>query len=350
MFCSKCGSQIPDDSLFCNSCGHQINAAHPSSANEEKTRKKEKRKKKINKLAIIIPSSAVLCIALILSTIFVFIPLIECSIARNQALTLIEEGNYIEAHNVLYNVEENIGFDNELYDTCYVKGTEKLLEEGKIIEALSFFEKYHYSHNYGLYDISNIIQNIAINDQEEIFNGVVEALNYEQPAYIDSRNTAKVLSQILSRIPDAHQDVGKLRIFLDDISSFTYNLGTDEEGPYVLENQELLKSLWKYGRVRKMAADNAESFFVGGRWIAEDNITYIEFLKYGNAETVYWKNLNVPDVDYRYYDIENMTLIYCNAGDTKVCDVFKFEFDNENPTILKVYCYADGKTVTLHRD
>ena len=126
------------------------------------------------------------------------------------------------------------------------------------------------------------------------------------------------------------------------------NLGGHYE-KYIHKNRDLIESLWKYKTVRKFAIDAIDAFLCGV-WENADGSTYLTF-EYNddNSHTYTCRNLSVPEVEHRYYDIVGTTMIFCNEGDSKVCDVFKFEFDETDPNKLTVYCYEDGKTVILHR-
>lgn len=345
MFCSKCGKELPDDSVFCNACGHQINETTKSEPAVEEKPKKEKKpvNKKALKWTAFIFGGVVLATVLIWLTIAIVIPTIKW----NSAIAKMEKGDYIEAFETLNNIDYIIiGYNHSLEIECREKAFEQLLEQEKYEEAVDFALNYFYYDNV----YNKLPEKIPNKGQESLYNALASVI--DQKDFLTSGNS-EIVSYMLSALPNDYKDVGKLKIFCDDISNY---FGYNEE-KYIANDRSFIAALWKYDSVRQLVANNIDAY-LPGIWETADKSAHLHFydhvketedgVKYYSYRFEYY-NLNVPNVESRYYDIVDMTLIYCNEGNSKVCDVFKFEFDENDPWKLTVYCYADGKTVTLYK-
>ena len=135
MFCRKCGKEMADDSLFCPACG-QSTATEPVQVVVEKTesvevkveeKQKEERKpvnKKAIKLTAFISGGAVLTTAIVLATIFVFVPMAK----YNAALALMDEGKYEEALEKLQGMTDYIFYNTSVEYECCEKAIEQLVD------------------------------------------------------------------------------------------------------------------------------------------------------------------------------------------------------------------------------
>lgn len=341
MFCSKCGKELPDDSIFCNVCGQQIKEVTKleSAVKEKSKREKKPINKKVVKAVIIIFISMILIAAMVWAAIFVLVPMTK----YNNALDVMEEGNYVEAYKVLWDLRGCPGFDYEVYYDCFSSAICQLIEEDKIEDAFEFCDTYY---NYNGIDF----EKLSAESYEKYYNGIVKILNREDfLEKIKNGGCIEFICGLLKRIPITYNDVDHLRVFCDDLHTLAEDYYYNNGYKYVLENRDILKSLWRYTAIRQLATKNAKAFLIGREWKSIDGSQFLEFDLSDDGSSFYKTNLNTPSVESRYYEIENMVLYFCNAGNAKVCDVFRFEFDDTDPSILNVYCYADGKTITLFR-
>ena len=380
MFCRKCGKEIADDSLFCPACG-QSTATEPVQVVVKAEEKPKKERKPVNKKAIkltaFISGGAVLATAIVLAVIFVFVPMAK----YNAALALMDEGKYEEALEKFQGMTDYIFYNSSVEYECCEKAIEQLvdnenyerafelaiyndmydLREQLALDTVNYFittcqaEKamqFCYDNAwYDSYDYLNISDKLPSQidkkDREKLYTSIVNVMNGKEFVKKGKEGcSASVLSYMLSALPNDYKDAGKLKLFCDDIMD---NFG-DHYEKYIHKNRDLIESLWKYKSVRQFAIDEIDAFLCGV-WETADGSTYLSFeYNNDNTHTYACQNLSVPQVAHRYYDIVGMTMIYCNEGDSKVCDVFKFEFSETDPNQLTVYCYEDGKTVILNRN
>ena len=323
MFCSKCGKELPDDSVFCNACGHQIIETTKSEPIVKKKPKKEKKPANKNtvKAVIIISVSVVLIAAIVLASIFIFVPMAK----YNDALGIMEEGNYTDAYEALRNMQTYSGFDNEVFTECYWNAVCQLVKEDKISEAFDFCSTYEPP---SVIDMKETLTKLPAENYEKYYNGIVEILNREDFFEKLDRTSIEFVCGMLEQIPITYRDVDRLRIFCDDLHAMKTDPNyyyDNVEYKYVLNNRDTLRSLWQYNAVRQLATQNAKAFLIGGRWQSIDGNQFLEFNLSDDGSSSYWTNLEIPNVEHRYYEIENMVLYFCNEGNAKVCDAFRFE-------------------------
>lgn len=369
MFCSNCGKQLEDGSKFCPSCGSQISSEPDKpirtvqiSANTAKPTTTAKEKKPINKkaikLAAFISGGVVLLTAIILLTVLVIVPAIKW----NSAVSLMDDGNYVGAFEAFSKQMTEDKYDSEktMIDLCYAKAVNQLLQDGKVAEAYDFHMTYHYND---YIDFNVDTDKPTISDTETFYNEVIKLLNTKNIFEDYSRGGYFVIAHMLSFIPNNYEDAEILRYFFDDVSALL-KCGA---APailinYIVENPGIIKSLVHYYAIRKLAEENIEAYLSIGFWSSDDDSSYIYFSpeiyypvidddsQWAYKFTFNSKGLETPDVLHKYYTIDGMTLIYTNDNDSKVCDVFRFKLDEENPNILYVYCFANDKTVTLYNE
>ena len=122
------------------------------------------------------------------------------------------------------------------------------------------------------------------------------------------------------------------------------------------ENRDLIFNLWEYEFLRNFATnDYTIKRFLNDVWTTDttDNIPFddpirLEFLYDDDTLTFSWIGLNAPDIEHRYWDIVDRTIVFTN-GDEPLCNVFLLSLDTDNPNRMTVYCYKDGKSYTFYR-
>ena len=369
MFCSNCGKQLEDGSKFCPSCGKQlvedvkspvIDDAHIEATTPTTTTATDKKEagqkwkslftKKNLTIAGIIAGALVLIAGIILLTIFVFVP----SAKWNKAVNLMEEGKYSEAYIAM---QGNI-HDYSTAEECYKLAIHQFIIDGNIIEAHDFIYNYRLLYSFEATSFAELGAPSEY-DSVKLFEGIIAYLNQDDVDLTDHIGYLydDFLSFLFSLVPQSvSEDAGKLRIFIDDIKAMDRQYASSECFDYIINNRSIIEYLWKYKAVRNLVEQEMEAFLIDTRW--ESGYTYIEFRReqdytlngkpHYTATEMLTANISMPDVEHRYFEIKDMILYFCNANDSKICDVFRFELDESSPDILHVYCYEDGETVTLY--
>ena len=131
MFCPKCGKELPDDSVFCNACGHQINEATKSEPVVKEKNKKEKKpvNKKAVKTAAIIFGAVIGIVAILCIVFLVIIP----SLAHSKAEKLYNDNQYVEAYQAYidaYRKPMNGNVDEEEITNCGFAVIDEYIKNG----------------------------------------------------------------------------------------------------------------------------------------------------------------------------------------------------------------------------
>ena len=337
---------------------------------------------------MIISCAVVLVAAIVYVTIFFIIPKTK----YDKAVKKMNQGNYVEALYELQYMYGYVFFDENVYEECAEKAVNKLMEEEKYEEAVNLIldfnfleikknvvsqllEKGEINGAISIYeqiyweDVENeIFETFSIDSsigEKQMFEAVSEyldglvlsteteggyLLNIVRGGYdIESEKKLEFISKLLMEFPTSNKDAWKLKMLCDGLTSY-------EVPQFIYDNRGLLESFWHYGMVRRVASDAMEEFLIG-EWISSDDSScflYLEastYSRWSSIDSYTSIGLPTPNVPHKSFgfDNANRTLIFTNDGDTKVCDVFKFELDEQDPSKLHVYCYENGETITLTR-
>ena len=176
MFCSKCGKELPDDSVFCSACGHQIvevMKTEPVAKEKPKKEKKPVNKKVVKTVAII--SGAVIGIAAILCIVFlVIIP----SLAHSKAEELYTNGQYAEAYQAYFEASQKpmAGFvTEEEFTNCGLAAIDAFIQNGDAEGAFEFVHQYSMqSGSTGGWMISHIVYQLNDRNPDIITDDAVQ--------------------------------------------------------------------------------------------------------------------------------------------------------------------------------
>lgn len=319
------------------------------------------RKKKDTRLKILVIS---ILLVVFFSAIFSY-TYIYPTVIENRAEALIEQKKYDEA-SALYLKH---GFFTDSRE-CYVRKINDLILAGDACGLYDFglmFVKnmdtqYENVIWYILDEKAPLLKDADV--QEKVYFAVANMLNSDEYAgYIlsddaygnwDSRCLIGYVEYILTALPDKYNDVS-------EISNFCSYLMPPHNGlnECILENQYLISKIWKYKTMRNLLlSDRFIDLILNDEWTSQSGDSVISFTSekktyegsggYYYSTNSWCKNLSVPDVPHKYYNIIDKTYIFLDENSNKVCNVFKFRFcDDFNK--IDVYCYEDQKTVTLYR-
>lgn len=311
-------------------------------------------RKKLKRILIVI-SLCILATAIILTTIFVIIP----SMKYNKACELYEQGKYTEAR---------VAFEQIDYSDSKFKRLDCLREEiyntaikvGDYERAFTLLnEKASEWDSFDARVVSGMPSlNLEPNDYENFYNDICNILEqhtdyeYWDDYWYSGCYNSHLMYYLLSNLPLEYKNVSSLVMLFTDFKSG--NIHPIED--YMKENRDLIFNLWEYEFVRNFATnDYTIKRFLNDVWTTDttDNIPFddpirLEFLYDDDALTFSWVGLNAPDIEHRYWDIVDRTIVFTN-GDEPLCNVFLLSLNTENPNRITVYCYKDGKSYTFYR-
>lgn len=171
--------------------------------------------------------------------------------------------------------------------------------------------------------------------------------DYWDDSWFGTTNS-KALHLLLQSIPSAYEDAGRLQEFFGALIPAG---GVHPVAEYVASHHDLINDLWKYSVVRDFATmDETILSYMQGWWYDQTGEQYIRFYENGNDGYYFQASgLSDPSVEHSYYEVVDKTVVYLDADSRKVCDAYRFNFDESDPDVVWVYCFENGQTVLLYR-
>lgn len=325
---------------------------------------KAKKKKKAVK-AITIPLVSVLALVLLVFSVFdIIIPATYVSKGKK----LENEGRYREAceaysqtwENAISDLFTSVFFDPyEALDRCSQKEFDQCVESGDTQELVDLVTSHlTYSHPGRLPSLDVWNAPTFDSSQSDILDGIHGAIaklldeetcntvlgEYYEDRYEDATGYRNFIYYLIATLPSDYKDVEQLKEFLDASDWYT-----DSED-YITNNKSDVEKIWKYHYCRTIILSSMYSnidAFLLGKWESQDGDSYLEFY-YQYDSYRFTTNLVMPDVkENRFFGITDNKLEFYNSDNR--WDVFQFEFSKTNANEMTVYCYEDGKTITLYR-
>ena len=297
----------------------------------EKTEITKKKKKKTTIILISI-AGVLVAAALFLFVSWFVVPRVICAYAQ----TLIEEAKYEEAvetvHDTYYFSFFGVGMTGEMVDEVYYDAIYACVENGDVERAYELHSEHVWTY---YYDDLPRYEKITNEQQiQKIIKGI---------------DTVLVRSDFINE-ENARLNFKFLNFVLNSFESKEYDSVKSIISDY-LKNEKINSkhfiSSWKYRFVRAYAEEHIEEF-LAGRWETADGKKYFS-LNSSDSNRIYY-NLPIPNKNgVSHYDTDGLLLIFESSSGNKVCDVFKFELNDSDPNVIKIYCYEDNNTYTLYR-
>lgn len=307
MFCPKCGKELPDDSVFCNACGHQLNETTKSEPAVEEKPKKEKKpvNKKAVKTAAIISGTVIGIAAIFCIVFFIVIP----SLAHSKAEKLYNDNQYIEAYQAYidaYRKPMNGNVDEEEITNCGFAVIDEYIKNGDAESAFRFMHQYSKDStmeggwiiNDTIYKLrdrrSTVVTDPAI--QKKICDSILQILSSDEYCRFDTNNINAYTEQ-----PLFEHDILLLKYIL-------LALPIDDES-FILPHEICEKIIPLY--IECANSEYYNDFKKQYLFTAEDAFQYVNiimntYLQNGDVPGLYEYFNEHPDIAEHFTDIVTM--------------------------------------------
>lgn len=265
-----------------------------------------------------------------------------------QVNSLIDEHKYLEALETI----QQITYDNYFEKVNSIKDdiVSKILKEDDYASISKIL------NDSNTYNATNIVKNKISDNQKKGYSEYIKN-NYEigyssSGKFRDStRNQLKYLDYI--DYSDTYtQNLKQLSGYAENICSATSELSGYCD--YMPQIKDMMSNGFEPAQ-KFLESDFSISYFLIGDWYQQyssGNINYsssnIKF--YINDDRVICIRHDLPeydDDDCKYYSIKGKIYSIYDSNDKKIADQYKFTF--EDVDTMKIYCYKDNSTYTLHR-
>lgn len=120
------------------------------------------------------------------------------------------------------------------------------------------------------------------------------------------------------------------------------------------ENMKEISGLWETDVIRSLLTSDAViAYYLNGEWGVKSGYSefYLKFYhKDGTDKNTTHCNYNLPypEVNHKYWDMQNLEFVFLDADQKVISKVYKIDFLSANK--ISVYCYKDSKTYVMTRD
>lgn len=349
-----------------NSLKKELDEYHISETQKRERNKKKKR--------IIISIFALIIVTIIITTYFY-----NKSVKYNNAMEIYSNEDYATAAAEFLNLGSFKDSD-ELYVQCQdiiMEQVNSLIDEHKYLEALETIQQITYDNYFekvnsikddivskilkeddyasiskilndsNTYNATNIVKNKISDNQKKGYSEYIKN-NYEigyssSGKFRDStRDQLKYLDYI--DYSDTYtQNLKQLSGYAENICSATSELSGYCD--YMPQIKDMMSNGFEPAQ-KFLESDFSIPYFLIGDWKTKSSSPYsLKF--YINNEKIMCSSYLPYYDDGDYYDIINNVYSLYDSSNKKLHDVYQFTF--EDVDTMKVYCYKDHSTYTLHR-
>ena len=265
--------------------------------------------------------------------------IVECENAIiNEAVQLLNNGNYVDAYKMLKKLETNSLAVSKLNE-CVSLWVDKALSSNTETLASSFKATVVLSSNQYASVYQKVTNKISANKN----------FNYWYDLKQGTKN-AKIVCLLLQSLPtDYNSSISDYITFFDACANGKVQSVND----YLIDNYKLIANLWELDFVKNAVKTDDATFqaYLLGDWYTSDKTYYFKLTK-KDAYTIN-SNYNLPSekVDHlpnffiKAFVYTRLYGLYQEGEETK--DIFKFTIIDANK--MDVYCYKNGTTYTLYR-
>lgn len=217
--------------------------------------------------------------------------------------------------------------DTSVYYMACIKAS---VEVGDVDGAINLFKQYDSEYNKTYYNATKVVKDGKL--KQSIFNDVLEWMNSSDFIGVSESQRDRMLDCAGYILSHLDSDYGTDTYYLEKFCS----------------KPDYYEQLWEYQAVRKIIKTTCITEFLCGAWYTDSDDYYFKMSEYSGHTISY--NLPIPDKSGAdYYSIRDLVLGFYSSSDDKICDAFRFELDDNDPNVIKIYCFQDEQTYTLYR-